>query len=83
MAKEIYPTDHLLQKMRSREITWADIVDVADNPSVIYGPDERGRRVLQKDKLSIVLDKHNNVITALLRQEEQWTDEDARNRHEG
>lgn len=82
MSREIYPTDHLREKMRSREITWAEIVEVADHPEVIYGPDERGRRILQRGKLSIVLDRGNNVITALLRQEEQWTDEEARERHD-
>lgn len=81
MARDIFPTDHLREKMQARLITWADIVEVNSKPDVVYGPDERGRRVLQRGSLSIVVDKQGNVITALLRQEEQWTDEDARKRN--
>lgn len=81
MAKDIFPTEHLREKMQARLITWADIVEVNSKPDVVYGPDERGSRVLQRGDLSIVVDKNGNVITALLRQEDQWTDEDARKRN--
>lgn len=77
---DIYPTKHLLEKMQEREITWAEIVDVVDRPEVIYGPDAKGKRILQKGELGVVVDKYGNVITALLRQESQWTSEDARKR---
>ena len=82
MAEEpaIFPTRHVVEKMNNREITWAEIVDISKNPEVVYGPDHRGRRILQKGDLSIVLADNGAVVTALLRSEDKWTDKDAKER---
>lgn len=78
-----YPTKHLIEKLDAREITWSEIVDILDHPEVIYGPDNRGRRVMQRSDLSIVVGRDGAVITALLRSSEQWTDEEAKRRKNG
>lgn len=80
MAREWEPTPHLIQKMNDRKVTWAEVVDILDHPEVIYGPDNRGRRIHQKGDLSVVVSREGAVITCLLRQKEQWTDDEARNR---
>lgn len=80
MAREVYPTKHLLKNMRERHVTWAEIVDIIDHPEVISGPDMQGRSVYQKGKLSVVVARKGDVITVLLRQEQQWTNEDAQKR---
>lgn len=81
MAREIYPTKHLLKNMRDRHVSWAEIVDVVEKPEVISGPDMQGREVYQKGKLSVVVARSGDVITVLLRQEQQWTNEDAQKRN--
>lgn len=81
MAREIYPTKHLLKNMRARHVTWAEIVDTVDNSEVVHGPDIQGRQTYQKGKLSVVVARSGDVITVLLRQEKQWTNEDAQKRN--
>ena len=80
MAADWTPTPHLIEKMNARNVTWAEIVDILDHPEVVYGPDARGRRVHQKDDLSVVASKNGDVITVLLRQTDEWTNEDAQER---
>ena len=75
-----YPTPHLLEKLKLRNVSWGEIVDICEKPEVVYGPDPQGRKVLQKGDLSVVLAPGNAVITVLLRDAEKWTDEDARSR---
>lgn len=77
---EPYPTNHSLQKMKDRAITWAEVVDIVERPEVVYGPDYQGRRILQKGDLSVVVGRDGAVVTVLLRSEEQWTDEEAKSR---
>lgn len=81
MTAELFPTTHLIEKMKARKVTWGEIVETVEKPEVSFGPDERGRMVHQKGSLAVVVSRSNNVITVLFRQEKQWTDEDmARNR---
>ena len=77
---DYHPTPHLLEKMNARDVTWANIIEVIEKPEVIYGPDAKGRRVMQKDNLSVVVAANDAVITVLLRDEEHWDDQKARNR---
>lgn len=67
-----YPTKHLLENMKVRGVTWAEIVDVLENSEVVFGPDVRERFVFQKDNLSVVVSAKGAVITVLLRQGEPW-----------
>lgn len=77
MSQEIYPTKHVLEKLDARDVTWAEIVDVVDHPEVVYGPDYRGKKIHQKGDLSVVVAPDGAVLTVLLRDKEQWTDEQA------
>lgn len=77
---ENYPTRHVVEKMNDRVITWGEILEVIKRPEVVYGPDYKGRKVMQKDKISVVVASDGAVVTVLLRSEEQWTDEDAKQR---
>jgi len=77
---EIYPTPHLLDKMAARDVTWGEIVKVIERPEVVFGPDYRGRKTVQRGELAVVVDSQGAVITVLLKQNEQWNDEQARSR---
>ena len=73
--RDPYPTKHLLDNMRVRGVTWAEIVDVLENSEVVFGPDVRERFVFQKDNLSVVVSAKGAVITVLLRQGEPWNNQ--------
>lgn len=75
-----FPTPHLIERLRKRNITWAEVVDILDKPDVVYGPDPQGRRTMQKNDLCVVVSDKGAVITVLLRQDEQWNDEEVRQR---
>lgn len=77
---EPFPTRHLVQRLKDRNITWAEVVEVIDRPDVTFGPDEKGYMVLQKGDLGVVVSRQGGVITVLLRDAAQWTDEDVRRR---
>lgn len=77
---DFVPTNHLLEKMRLRNITWAEIIEVLEKPEVTFGPDLRGRKTVQKGDLAVVVSGSGAVITVLLRDADQWTDEDVRDR---
>lgn len=77
---DIRPTKHALEKMKTRHISWGEIVEAVKHPDVIYGPDHNGSRVFQKDTLAVVVSRDDAVITVLLKSYQRWTDEDARNR---
>lgn len=77
---DIHPTPHLIEKMAARKVTWGDVVDVIESPEVTHGPNSQGRYVHQKGQLAVVVTQQGAVITVLLRQEGQWTDEDMKAR---
>lgn len=80
MARDIHPTKHALENMKARDVTWAEIVDVVNNPTVVYGPDYRGRKNVQKGDLCVVLGEDGGVITVLLATEGNWNNDQARGR---
>ena len=77
---DYFLSDHAREAARKRDIPWSDITDVVEHSEVRFGPDSEGRTVHQKDDLAVVTGKDGGVVTVLLRHENQWTDEDARNR---
>lgn len=79
---EHYPTQHLLEKMKARDVKWAEVMEVIEKPEVVYGPDRQGRRNYQRGDLCVIVSGQNAVITVLIRNLEQWSDEDARNRNQ-
>ena len=83
MGTDAYPTKHVLEKIQARDVTWGEIVEVIEKPEVIYGPDFRGRKVLQRGTLTVVLGRDGAVVTVLLRSEEQWDDTDMKTRVKG
>lgn len=78
--RDPYPTRHLVEKLNARAIRWSEVVEIIENPEVTFGPDIQGRRVMQKGDLSVVVARDGGVITVLLREADQWTDEDVRRR---
>lgn len=76
---EYHPTPHLVEKLKVRDVTWGNILDCLEHPEVVY-PDKLDRKRYQKGDLCVVANRKGAVITVLLRKEDQWTDEDARNR---
>lgn len=81
MAKpDFHPTPHLVEKLKVRDVTWGSVLECLEHPEVVYGPDHRGRSNYQKGDLCVVASREGAVVTVLLRDENQWSDEDARNR---
>lgn len=79
-SSNLHPTRHVIDQMKARDISWAEVVEIVEYPETSYGPDNRGRIVYQKHDLSVVTGRDGGVITVLLRNTEQWTNEDAKNR---
>ncbi len=77
---EVYPTKHLLEQMENRAVTWGEIIDVVEKPEVTFGPDHLGRKSVQRGNLCVVVARDGAVLTVLLRQGEQWTNDDAKGR---
>lgn len=77
---EYYPTRHAVEQMKARSLSWADVLEIVNEPEVTFGPDSRGRRVLQKGSLAVPVARDGAVITVLLRSQDQWTNEDVMNR---
>lgn len=80
MSADIYPTKHVREQMEARDVTWGEIVDIVEHPEVVYGPDPKGRKIVQKGDLSIVLAPDGAIVTVLLREETAWDNEQARAR---
>lgn len=74
MAADIYPTKHAREQMEARNVTWGEIVDIVEKPEVVYGPDQRGRKICQRGDLSVVVGGDGAIVTVLLREVEQWDD---------
>jgi hypothetical protein len=74
-------TDHARQKMALRSISKEDVFQIIRDPEVVTRSDDQ--HTLMRGALTVALapfGKRWRVITVLLREQEQWTDADARNR---
>jgi hypothetical protein len=65
--------------MARRAVTWAEVVEVCEHPTIVEPPFE-GRRRYHRGALCVVLGEDGTVVTVLLREVAQWTDADARAR---
>lgn len=94
MSVEYYPTRHAVTRMADRQISWAEVLEVLTAPEVTYiqaraiGNLSPGR-VNQRGDLYAVTSLeiedagHTDIVAVMtvgLRSQDQWTDEDARNR---
>lgn len=73
-------TDHVREKMQLRAVSKEEVFQIVRNPEVVTRGD---RHALMRGNLTVVLEpngKRWRVITILLREQEQWSDADARNR---
>jgi len=80
---DLVPSKHAIASMASREITWAQVIDTVETADVVY--DSRGNQMFQKGDIAVVTTRPLSdgvllVITVLLRQTTQWSNDDARNR---
>lgn len=80
MSELFTPTNHVREKMKTRDVTWGEIVDVLENPECVYGPDYKGRKTVQKGDLCVIVGKDNVIVTVLFRDEANWTDHDMQQR---
>jgi len=73
------PSAHFLEKKEKRGVSWDTIREIVEKPSVIETAGV-GRRRLSKDGVAIVISAGSPtvLITILLRQQDQWTDEDVK-----
>lgn len=80
MAQEVFPTKHALEKMQGRDVTWGEIIDVVNNPEVVYGPDFRGAKNYQKGDLCVIVARDGAIVTVLLKSQNEWNDTHAKSR---
>lgn len=75
--------------MAERGVTWPEVAAIVQFPQVTYtqtmyrGRPVSNQTVYQRGKLAAIVAESEHsltVITVLLRQSEQWTNDDARNR---
>lgn len=83
------PSNHAVDVMRDRAVSWAEVLDVVENYQHRYpSTQHRGQPnpfcvMYQRGKLSVVVhedETRRTVVTVLLREYRQWTNEDARSR---
>lgn len=76
-------TNHAIKQMIARQISDTDVQAVLRNAKIAYEQSYRGsrQRVHHHDGLAVVTDLTNTIIvTVLLSREDDWTDDDARER---
>lgn len=76
-------TNHAREVMKRRNISWDELVEVIERPDIIEP--HQGKKRYVKGKLCVVVapSLHGKVIvTILLRDQNQWSDEDVRKREE-
>lgn len=57
---DYFPTKHAVQAMAARGVTWAEILQVLDQPEVVYSGSSgahagKGTEIRQRDKLYVVV----------------------------
>lgn len=80
---DLVPSKHAIEMMTSRDITWEQVLETVTNAHVTYS--SRGDQMFQRDKVAVVTTRPLSngvrlVKTVLLREVEQWSDDDARAR---
>ncbi len=73
--------EHARDVMKRRQVSFEQLVEIISNPDIIEP--HQGKRRYVKDNLCVVVASslHGKVvITILLRKNDSWTDNDARNR---
>lgn len=81
MSKPVRFTRHALSVMKSRDVTPEEVIEIIRNPDVTE-PSEGQRRYVANG-LAVAVDVRYNpyvVITVLMRNREQWTNENVRTR---
>lgn len=84
MTENYFPlgfSDHAREAMNARRVSREEVLDIVRHPEIVE-PSGRQRRFV-KDGLVVVLGPNGRrweVVTVLLRQPDQWTNEDARKR---
>jgi hypothetical protein len=74
-------SDHARQKMALRSVSKEEVFSIVRDPEIIHRSD--GKHVLMRGNLSVALAQRSGrwcVVTVLLREQEQWGDDDARGR---
>jgi len=81
MSLRLYLSNHAREVMKRRQITWDEVVATVERPDIIEP--HQGKKRYVKGTLCVVIapSLHGNVVvTILLREQKQWSDEDVRNR---
>ena len=73
-----YPTRHAVDKMKNRDISWAEVLEIIEHPEVKWIDGDSS--VYQKGDLAVVVCNDGKIVTVLYRVQDEWTDEDVRNR---
>lgn len=76
-------THHAIKQMVARQVSDTDVQTVLREAKITYEQSYRGsrQRVHQHGPLAVVTDLTNTIIvTVLLARDDEWTDDDARNR---
>jgi hypothetical protein len=86
ILSECIPSAHFLEKKEARGVDWQTIRAALENPGVVEETEHNGRKALRyvHGEIAIVVvgwfRDHPILVTVLLRESKQWTDEDVRNR---
>lgn len=80
--KSVTLTGHVKAKMRERDVSPEELADVLTHPQIVEPSGDRLRLVREGLCAVVQVDAEGNatVITILLRQLGQWSDEDMRHR---
>jgi hypothetical protein len=86
ILSECIPSAHFLQKKEARDVDWQCIREALEKPGVVEESVHNGSKKLRyvRGDIAVVVGGWNTLhpilVTVLLRESEQWTDEDVRNR---
>lgn len=86
VLSECIPSAHFLEKKEARGVDWQTVREALEKPSVVEESEHNGRKNLRyvRGDLAVVVGgwrtPHPILVTVLLRESQQWTDEDVRSR---
>lgn len=82
---QIIPSRHAVETMNARDVSWAQVVETVEQPENTYSTSRRPKDcVHQRGDIAVVTVEVSDgllVKTVLLRETEQWSNDDARSRH--